>query len=199
MRKAAISILMAVLLGGCGSTHPKRYFQVRTIAAEEPALPKVDRRVLVEPSSVDPLYDDVRILYRVSPYELKYYPYEFWAEKPGKQIGDAMAQLLTTKKVFLSVSQGRAGTAKEEPEIVLRSHVRIIEEIDTPGPWWQARLAADLEFLDFKAGRAVVSSSFDRTERMGKQVGDLPAVLSRILDEELGKAVWELARALEKK
>ena len=32
-----------------------------------------------------------------------------------------------------------------------------------------------------------------------EHVGDLPAVLSRILDEELGKAVWELARALEKK
>jgi hypothetical protein len=30
-------------------------------------------------------------------------------------------------------------------------------------------------------------------------VGDLPAALSRILEEELEKVTWELARALEKK
>jgi hypothetical protein len=56
----------------------------------------------------------------------------------------------------------------------------------------------DLEFLDFKTGRAIVSSSFDRTGRMGKQVRDLAAVVSGILDDELAKLVWELARALEK-
>jgi hypothetical protein len=33
---------------------------------------------------------------------------------------------------------------------------------------------------------------------MGKQVRDLAAVVSGILDDELAKLVWELARALEK-
>lgn len=197
MRKAAIGILTVALMGSCGTAHVKRYFQIQTIAAAEPALPKVERRLLVEPAWVDPLYDDIRILYRVSPYELKYYPYEFWAEKPGKQIGAAMAEFLLKKKVFPLISQASAGV-KEDPEIVLRSRVHVLEEIDNPDVW-QARLAMDLEFLDFKTGTPIVSWSFDRKGQMHKQVGDLPAVVSRILDEELARGVWELARALEKK
>jgi len=198
MRKAAIVILIAAFMIGCGSTHTRRYFQIKTVSAVDPALPRVERRLLVEPASVDPLYDDTRILYRVSPFEVKYYPYEFWAEKPGKLVGDAMAEFLVKKKVFPVVGRGVAGLAKEEPEIVLRSRVHVLEEIDNPNSW-QARLAMDLEFVDFKTGKAVASSSFDRKESMARQVGDLPAVSSMILDEELGKLVWDLARALEKK
>jgi len=198
MRKAAIVLLIAAFMIGCGSTHTRRYFQIKTIAAEEPALPRIERRLLVEPAAVDPLYDDIRILYRVSPFEVKYYPYEFWAEKPGKLAGDAMAEFLVKKKVFPVVGRGVAGLAKEAPDLLLRSSVRVLEEIDSPNAW-QARLAMDLEFVDAKTGKAVVASAFDRKESMSRQVGALPAVVSGILDEELGKLVWDLARALEKK
>jgi ABC-type uncharacterized transport system auxiliary subunit len=153
---------------------------------------------MVETAAVDPLYDDIRILYRVSPFEVKYYPYEFWAEKPGKLVADAMAEFLVRKKVFPAVHRGAAGLAKEEPDLVLRSRVRVLEEIDSPNAW-QARLAMDLAFADAKSGKVVASASFDRKESMAREVGSLPAVVSGILDDELGKLVWELARALEKK
>jgi cholesterol transport system auxiliary component len=196
MRKTAIYVLALALISGCGSTHVKRYFQIQSVAPAEPALPKIERRLLVEPPAVEPLYDDIRILYRVSPFEVKYYPYEFWAERPGKQVGAAMAEYLGKKKVFLSIGQG---PTKEDPEIILRSRVHALEEIDNPDAW-QARLAMDLEFVDLKSGKALLTRSFDRKEKMaGKQVGEFPPVCSRILEEELGKAVWELARALEKK
>lgn len=196
MRKAAICILTAALMTACGSTHAKRYFEIRSVASGEPALPKIERRLLVEAPSVDPLYDDIRILYRVSLFELKYYPYEFWAEKPGKQVGAAMAEYFGKTKVFPAVSRD---PRMEGPEIVLKSRVHVIEEIDNPDVW-EARLAMDLEFVDVKTAKPIISWTFDRKGQMAKEhVGDLPAVLSRILDEELGKAVWELARTLEKK
>lgn len=196
MRRTAICVLALALMSGCGSTHARRYFQIRSVAPAEPALPKIERRLLVEPASVDPLYDDIRILYRVSPFELKYYPYEFWAENPGKQMGVAMAEYLGGKKVFPSIGQG---SAMENPEIILRSRVHVLEEIDNQDAW-QARLAMDLEFVDFKSGQALLTRSFDRKEKMpGKEVGEFPPVCSRILEEELGKAVWELARTLESK
>lgn len=198
MRKAAILLLIAAVMTGCGTTQAKRYFQIKTVAAEEPALPRVERRLLVETAGVDPLYDDIRILYRVSPFEVKFYPYEFWAEKPGQLVADAMTGFLSVKRVFTGVSRGVSGLAQEEPDLVLRSRVRVLEEIDSPNAW-QARLAMDLEFVDAKTGKAVASASFDRKESMAREVGSLPAVVSGILDDELGKLVWELARALEKK
>jgi ABC-type uncharacterized transport system auxiliary subunit len=196
MRKAAICVLAAALMIGCGSMHTKRYFQIMSLPSAEPALPKIERRLLVEPPAVDPLYDDIRILYRVSPFELKYYPYEFWAEKPGKQIGSAIADYLAGKKVFPWVDRT---PSKEATDLLLRSRVHIIEEIDNPD-LWLGRLAMDIEFVDFKTGGTLVYWTFDRKSQIGgKLVGNLPAVLSRILEEELAKAVWELAHTLEKK
>ena len=196
MKKAALCILAATLMSGCGSTHVKRYFEIRSIVAAEPALPKIERRLLVETASVDPLYDDIRILYRVSPFELRYYPYEFWAEKPGKQIRAAMAEYFAEKKVFPWIAQE---TTREAVDIVLRSRVRVLEEIDSPNTW-QASLAMDLEFVDAKTDKPIITWTFDRKGQMAKSmVGDLPAALSRILEEELEKVTWELARALEKK
>ncbi len=196
MRKAASLILLAALTAGCGSLHPKRYFQIRTIGADEPAVPRVERRVLVEPAAVDPPYDDIRILYRVTPYELKYYPYEFWLDRPGRQIATAMAEFLTKMKVCPVVTQDRM---KGVPDVVLRSRLHALEEIDS-ADIWEGRLAMDIEFVDAKSGALIASSSFDRKAKMLKhEVGVLPAVIARILDEELRKAIWELARALEKK
>jgi ABC-type uncharacterized transport system auxiliary subunit len=194
MRKAAFALLAALLMSACGAAPVKRYFEIRTIAADEPALPKIEQRACVEPAAVDALYDDIRILYRVTPYELKYYPYEFWAERPGRQVGAAMAEFLAKKKVFRSVGRD---CAKGEPEIIVRSRVRALEEIDTTDIW-KAHLAMDIEFADAKSGAPIARWSFDRTGQMFKRnVGVLPAVVSRILDEELGKAVWELAHALK--
>jgi len=196
MKKAALCILTAALMIGCGSTHAKRYFEIRSVPSVEPALPKIERRLLVEAPAVDALYDDIRILYRVSPFELQYYPYEFWSEKPGKQVGAAMAEYFGDKKVFPAVSRD---TRMENPGIVLKSRLHVIEEIDNPDAW-QARLAMDLEFVDAQSGKPLATWTFDRKAQMAKaHVGDLPVVLSRILVEELGKAVWELARGLEKK
>jgi ABC-type uncharacterized transport system auxiliary subunit len=196
MRKVAFCLLAAALMSGCGAAPVKRYFEIRTIAADELALPKVERRVCVEPAAVDALYDDTRIVYRVTPYELRYYPYEFWAERPGRQIGTAMAEFLAKKNVFSSVGQD---CTKVGPDLILRSRVRALEEIDRPDVW-EARLAMDIEFVSAKTGAFIAGTRFDRTGKMFKQtVGVLPAVVSRILDEELGKAIWELAHALEKK
>ena len=188
----------AVLLVGCGAAHTKRYFQIHIVESTPKALPKIERSLRVELAAVDTLYDDIRILYRVSPYELKYYPYEFWAEKPGKMIGVAIAAFLAKKQCFSRITLGPQKET-EDADFILRSRVRVLEEIDTANAW-QARLAMDLEFLDVKSGKVIVERSFDRKWQLGAtEIGAFPVSLSRILEEEFGNAVWALAHALEKK
>jgi len=195
MRKAAIAVLCLILFGACGSTHARRYFQIRSVAAEEPVLPRIERRLAVEPAAVDALYDDIRIVYRLSPFEVKYYPYEFWVEKPGKQVTDATAEFLARKKAFAAVARGQL---REEGDLILRSRLRVLEELDNPAAW-QARLAMDFEFADAGTGRTLLVWSFDRKGPMAaKNVGLFPAACSKILEEELIKAVIELARVLGK-
>jgi hypothetical protein len=194
MRKHAISLAAVVLLAGCFSSSPaKRYFQIVPMDRNAERHPVIGKILYVEPVRVDPLYDDFRIIYRVSPYELKYYSSVFWAKKPDALFREAMGDYLSRKEGFpqimLDVLQG-------DPEIVLRSTVRLIEEIDNPNVWF-GRLAMDLEFLEFKTGRSLVKHSFDkRLPLAARKAQFLPSILSGILVEELDIAVGKLAEAM---
>jgi ABC-type uncharacterized transport system auxiliary subunit len=196
MRKAARCGLLVLLLTGCFSVPTKRYFEIVATDKDAQPHPKVDKVLYIEPVRVDPLYDDFRVIYRVSLYELKYYSYVFWAKKPDGLFRDAMGDYLLKKQGFprvtLDVLQG-------DPEIVLRSNVRLIEEIDNPKVWF-ARLAMDLEFLEFKSGKSLLRHSFDRRLPLQvRKVRQLPAILSTILTEELDIAVRKLAEAMPAK
>jgi ABC-type uncharacterized transport system auxiliary subunit len=196
MRKLAFPLAAALLLAGCFSSPSKRYFQIVAMDKDAQLHPKIDRVLYIEPVRVDPLYDDYRVIYRVSPYELKYYSSVFWAKKPGDLFRESMGDYLIRKegfaRVMLDVLQG-------DPAIILRSTVRLIEEIDNPEVWF-GRLAMDLEFLEFKTGKSLARHSFDkRLPLSARKVKFLPSVLSGILVDELDVTVRQLAEALAAK
>lgn len=190
----AAAALLLLIGAGCFSSPTKRYFQIVPMDKDAERHPPIDKILYIEPVRVDPLYDDFRIIYRVSPYELKYYSSVFWAKKPDDLFREAMSDYLLHKEGFsrvtLDVLQG-------DPALVLRSSVRLVEEIDNPKVWF-GRLAMDLEFLDFKTGQVLVRHSFDKRLPLGARKTEfLPAVLSGILVDELDAAVRKLAAALQ--
>ncbi|OGD13317.1 MAG: hypothetical protein A2W20_07745 [Candidatus Aminicenantes bacterium RBG_16_66_30] len=196
MRKLAVPLVSIILLAGCFSTPAKRYFQIVAMDLDAQPHAPIGKVIYVEPVRVDPLYDDFRVIYRVSPYELKYYTSVFWAKKPDVLFREAISDYLIKKegfpRVMIDVLQG-------DPEIALRSNVRLLEEIDNPKNWF-ARLAMDLEFLEFKTGRTIVKHSFDRRLPLeARKVRFLPGVVSGILVVELDVAVRKLAEALAAK
>lgn len=196
MRKLAIPLLSMLLVAGCLSAPTKRYFQIVAMDLDARPHPLIGKVVYIEPVRVDPLYDDFRVIYRVSPYELKYYSTVFWAKTPDDLVREAISDYLIRKagfpRVMIDVLQG-------EPEIALRTNVRLIEEIDNPDVWY-ARLAMDLEFLEFKSGKTIVRHTFDRKMPLeARKVRFLPGVLSGLLVTELDAAVQKLAEALQAK
>jgi ABC-type uncharacterized transport system auxiliary subunit len=187
------AILIALLGAGCFSSPSKRYFQIVPIDKDSERHPPIDKALYIEPVRVDPLYDDFRVIYRISPFELKYYSSSFWAKKPDALFREAISDYLIRKEGFsrvtLDVLQG-------DPALVLRATVRLIEEIDNPKVWF-GRLAMDLEFLDFKTGQVLARHAFDKRMPLGgRRVNFLPAVLSGILVDELDAAVRKLSDAL---
>jgi ABC-type uncharacterized transport system auxiliary subunit len=192
MRKHALYLAAVLLLSSCFSTPAKRYFQIVPQDKDAFPHPTVGKVLYVEPVRVDPLYDDFRIVYRVSPYELKYYTTVFWAKKPDALFREAIGDYLSRKEGFTRIVHD---VLQGDPEIVLRSSVRLIEEIDNPDVWF-GRLAMDLEFLEFKSGRTIVKHSFDRRLPLeARKVRYLPAVLSAILVDELDAVVRKLTGA----
>lgn len=193
MRKLALPLAVILLLAGCFSTPIKRYFQIVAMGQDALPHPKIGRVLYIEPVRVDTLYDDYRVIYRVSPYELKYYSSVFWAKKPDGLVREAMRDYLVNKQGFERVS---LDALESDPSLALRSTVRLIEEIDNPNVWF-GRLAMDLTFLDFKTGAILASHSFDkRLPLRAKRSDYLPAVVSEILAQELDATVQKLADAL---
>lgn len=196
MRKLALPLAAVLLLAGCFSTPSKRYFQLMPMEQDAGLHPPTGRTLYIEPVRVDPLYDDFRVIYRISPYELKYYSTAYWAKKPNDLLREAMGDYLIRKEGFTRVTMD---VLQGDPALALRSTIRFIEEIDNPKVWF-GRLAMDLEFLDFQSGRVLARHSFDRRLPLGARKPQyLPAVLSQILAEEMDKAVGKLAEALTAK
>jgi ABC-type uncharacterized transport system auxiliary subunit len=178
------------------SVPSKRYFQILILETEGPPVPKIEKTLYLEPVRVDPLYDDTRIVYRVSPFEIKYYAYAFWAKRPDALFREAIADFFDHRSAFRRVT---IDVLQGDPELLLRSNIRILEEVDGPNVW-QGRLAMSLEFMEFKTGQSLLLVNFDKKmELLEKQVRALPAAISQILREELVRATVELSRILEEK
>jgi ABC-type uncharacterized transport system auxiliary subunit len=193
MRKLALPLAAVLFLAGCLSTPSKRYFQIVPIDKDVQLHPKIGKVLYVEPVRIDPLYDDYRVIYRVSLYEIKYYSSVFWANKPDGLVREAIRDYLVRKEGF---SQVTLDVLQGDPVITLRPNVRLIEEIDYPNVWF-GRLAMDLEFVDFKSGKVLARHSFDkRLPLAARNSKYLPSVISGILVEELDAAVRKLAEAL---
>lgn len=194
MRKYSLFFLIILFLSGCWSSPSRKYYQFHLGEEAEPGAKTIEKTILVERIEVDDLYDEFRVVYRVSPYEMNYYSYEFWADKPATLIRDSITHWLLRKNLFKKVTQQISGG---EPDILWLSKIHIIEEIDTPAAWY-ARLSMEIELFDFKSNDSLYYHRFDRREKLAtKNVALVPVVLSNILEEELGKVIKDLFQIIE--
>jgi len=178
MKKIAVLAAVTVVCWGCFSSSPgKTYLQIHLEEGTAPAA-RFEKSLLIDRIVVDDLYDDFRILYRLSPYEINYYTLSFWAEKPSKMIHDSLDHYFAAQNNFRKVILNPVGA---EADWVLRCTLHRIEEIDAEAAW-AARLAMDIEIAEVKTGAVLAARHFDRREPLTKKnVAEMPVVLSRIL------------------
>ena len=189
MKKYAVLALLVLGSAACFASHAKRYFELRASSplARGPALA---RTLLLDRVDISEFYDDFRIVYRLSPTEVNYYPYDFWTEKPSRLIRNLILERLSVPGSFLRI-ETEAG--KGSADWLLKMRVFRVEEVDE-GDQWFGRLSMAFEVVDLKTGAVIATKSFDRKEPLGrKDVSRLPAVLSSILLAELDAFLGELA------
>jgi len=188
--KKSILLAVVVLAGaGCFAAHAKRYFDLG-VPVSGPAAPSFDRTLLLDRPNIEGIYDDFRIVYRLSPTEVNYYSYNFWAERPSRLVRNMIRDRVVARKQFRRVD---LEPGKEPADWVLKIKIFRIEEEDRAESWF-GRLAMTFEVADVATGAAIASRSFDRTEPLGrKDAGLLAGVISRILAEEFDAFLQELA------
>ena len=193
MRKIYLVFLtfaLSLSLVSCMSSPSRRYFQIHLSPDDEMVFQTIDKTLMIESIGMDELYDDFRIVYRETPYQLNFYSYEFWAEKPDKLIRYAITHYLLKKKAFSKIIQK---LSIGDPDLLLKEQIHIIEEVDTATGWY-ARLAMELEAMDFSSRESVHFHNFDRRENLSeKDISQVPIVISRILREELDRFIRDLS------
>lgn len=181
-------ILTLIFLTGCITSSPgKKYFQLYIEdtpagSREQTVVEKSDKVILVENVEVEDVYNDYRIVYRTSPYQLNYYSYNFWIKRPGKIIRDAIYSYLLKANIFKDVIYH---FAEGDPDYLLKANVDILEEYDLKQVWY-ARLKMEIEIKDFNSGNTIIFYRFDKRKRLSeRRVERVPVAISKLLKEEL--------------
>jgi len=181
-KRMVLGILGILVLAGCFSRPGRQYFDISLTTETVSSDVRSERILMIDDVLIDDVYDDYRIVYRVSPYEINYYSFIFWADKPDILIEDSIADYFAEKGLFRDVVQE---FDQPVPDWILKARIHIIEEVDEE-PAWSARLAMEMKILNAETQDVLVSHRFDRREKLGtNNVELLPVVVSRILEEEL--------------
>jgi len=188
MKKTIALVVLIVGGAACFASQAKRYFELGALPPSSGGL-VFDRTLRLERLDIGGLYDDFRIVYRISPTEVNYYANNFWAEKTSTLLRNILLQRLAVPGLFRRLE---AEIGKENPDWLMRVKVSRIEEVDE-GERWSGRLAMAFEVVDFQTGARIAARAFDRTEPLGrKDVALLPAVISAILANEFELFLREL-------
>ena len=197
MKRVIPLLFIGVILisQGCGTATGKRYFQLNMTTASTtiPTTP-INGKAMVQYTRVDPIYDGIRLVYRISPFQLNYYNYEYWVKKPSRMIRDTISAYLKSREVFTGVL---TAPVREKGKWILSSELHAMEEVDRDGAW-HAHLAMTLSIRDRDNDGIGVTHRFDRLDKLSqKNIRLLSPVLSGILRSELDTLIRKLRTHLK--
>jgi hypothetical protein len=196
MKKIVIPVLLVMIMSGCfGSQAARRYYQVQMLIPPNVNTQSINRVIYIDTVYTENLYDDFRVIYRVSPYQLNYYPYDFWVKRPGVMLQNSLVEFFRQSGIFTRVIDKLSDS---EPDLILKSRLYVIEEDESGDPWF-GRLSMDIEICDFKVPETVlVFHRFDRKMPFpSRNVNQLPGVVSEILRGEMDIVIGKLAVQLK--
>jgi len=186
--KLGIAIACAVVLAGCGGRGPAiHYYVLESPDPEPPAAASADGvRIGVDAFSVDPPYDQDRIVYRVDEHaaEIGFYAYHRWAAPLARMLPRVVAAAYRDMDGVSVIEPVGGGSSYD---FLLRGRVLGFEEIDT-AETQQARVRIELA-LHGEDGERLWSQSFTRqTSLTNSGVEDVVRGLRAALDETLDAA-----------
>lgn len=177
----------------CGSDIPEKHYYSMSyplpIVENIPGAGyKYDNVLRIKKFDVSMAYDRPQIVYRYSPYKLKYYNYQLWIGRPQKILRNMVFRHLYSVHMFKVVTK----ELSQVPDYELKAEIEGIEEYDS-GDVWYAHLAMNFKLIDFKDKQVLWVYSFDRREKVFNQKPVyVVKVLSNIMKEEMDGVIHQL-------
>ena len=168
----ALGILF--LLGlGCSSVPPKHFFTVDyVLPPSQQRAARINTSVRFRPLDVARPYDTRQIVFRLSPYEIRYYKRRLWATKPQKMLTGILFKRLERARLFSDFS---LEYKNRRPDYELRGELIAIEKIDS-GDIWFAHLATSFALVK-DPGKAAEKVVWEYQADKRKQIYDSKMVI----------------------
>ena len=197
LRESFCFLLFALcfLLQACGGAPETFYYTVAPLSLNamkaEANSSDGDRTVVlgVEKFSAEALYDDDRIIYRESPYEVKYYHYRRWAAAPRQLVTDEIIRQLQTAGIFRNVV---SFPNSKHVDYVLTGRIASFEEWDR-GEHWFGRVAFTAQLYDSASRQLLWSEVFEAETQAEKRI---PTAVVEAIGKSLEKCITDLQQAL---
>ena len=113
--------------------------------------------------SIEEAYNRSQIVYRLNPYELRYYNYKSWAVKPTRMITDLFFKHLSSAQLVSTVV--RRFDEGRKPDFELAGFIEALEEYDSDDMLF-AHIAIRLNMTRLSDGANVYSRLFDLRKRV---------------------------------
>lgn len=165
MRTSCVLLAACLIcLGACAKDTAVRHYQMvgQPITAASSPSPLT---LGVDYFSSHAAYEDVRIVYRKTPYRLDYYDYHRWSAPPSVMVTDAMVEAFQESKQFKAVHLGFSSGV----DLLLKGRLMALEEVDHSDSEWTARLVLDLHVLDPLSNEVIWSSVVRREQAISER------------------------------
>lgn len=179
-----------VFIVACGGSQPlpRRYF---SLAPEAPEPDRINAPITMRVRELDCAepYNQLGIVFRVSPVEVRSYRYANWTATPGAMVSEVLRRYLAATGRFNLVDD-------EDPsELEIGGRVDVIEQVVEDGDWY-GRLEVSLTLRRVRDGRVFWRQRIDGSRPAESQdVAEVVAAQSRVLSTALSQELPSLYQA----
>jgi ABC-type uncharacterized transport system auxiliary subunit len=114
--------------------------------------------------SIEEAYNRSQIVYRTSPFELRYYNYKSWAVKPTRMVTDLFFKHLNSVQLVSGVV--RRFDEGRKPDFEVSGFIEALEEYDSGEDMVFAHIALRVNMTRMSDGATVYSRHFDLRKRV---------------------------------
>jgi uncharacterized lipoprotein YmbA len=182
---------LCLSLAGCGLTTPRPEVHHYTLALRvaDPTASAAKATLVVRPLSAHDPYNQERLVYRSSPYQLDFYNSHRWAAAPTEQVAEWTRQYLRSAGLFSAVSPTGDGMA----DFTLNGRIRQCDEVDHDNTW-EAILSVDFWLTRSDQRTPLWFHTYTATQTTAKRhPSAIAEAMSHNLETILGRLAGDLA------
>lgn len=182
-----------ITISGCGKVPVKEYYILNY-------LPNTDKNkvqqkpyqvtIRLKEFDIEEAYNRPQIVYRQSPFQLRYYIYRVWAVKPTRMITDLVYKHLSSANLVSSII--RRFDEGRRPDYELSGMIEALEEYDSDELWF-AHLAFRLRLVRLNDGKTVYTRRFDHRKRVFQQEPEyVIREMSSLMEYSMAQAINDI-------